>query len=650
MKKLFFGLLFVASFCGFSQNIDKEVLFSIDGKPYYTTEFVKVYNKNLDLVKDESQKDLDAYLELFLGYKLKVSKANKLGLQNGTQYQTELKTYRGQLAKNYTTDKKVTKELVDEGFERSKKEVNASHILILCDENAAPADTLIAYNKALDLRKKIISGADFGETAKEFSQDPSAKDNKGNLGYFSAFRMVYPFETAAYKTKLGEISMPTRTRFGFHLVKVVNVRDNRGEITVAHIMVLDGKDPESQAKQKSKIDDIYKKIVQGEKFEDLAREFSEDKSSSDKGGVMNRFGSGQLSSEEFETAAFGLTKEKPMTEPIKSQYGWHIIKLIEKYPLKTFEESKSDLEGKVSKDDRSRLIANTLTEKLRKKYVIKRDEKVFADASKFVNDTFYEGKWVVPTDKKVSKLFSVEKKAISDNDFLEFVNKQQKTGIAVKPIQKVVDLCYKKFVDEQLNTYYNDNLEGEFPEFASVVEEYRDGLLLFDLMEKEIWQRSKSDTLGLKKFFETQKDKFVWKKRANASIFSSTKKETILKVAELLKQNIKTEDIKSQINTKDAVNVMVSEGKFEEGNDALPKDTKLVVGVSEISQKGDYFYLTKISEVLPAGNKTLEECKGKVVNDYQQYLEQNWVSELKKEFKIDINKPVFEKIKKQIKK
>src|SRR5690606_3513604 len=140
-----------------------EVLFTIDGKPYYTDEFVRVYNKNLDLVKDDSQKDLDNYLDLYVGYKLKVNKANKLGLNNGKQYQGELKTYRNQLSKNYLTDTKVTKELIDEAYARSLKEVKASHILILVDENAAPADTLKAYNKAVDIRKKAAAGENFAK-------------------------------------------------------------------------------------------------------------------------------------------------------------------------------------------------------------------------------------------------------------------------------------------------------------------------------------------------------------------------------------------------------------------------------------------------------------------------------------------------------
>ena len=256
MRSLLLIAFFSIASLVFSQSKSKEVLFTIDGKPFYTDEFARVYNKNLDLVKDESQKDLDQYLELFLGYKLKVSKAYKIGLQNSEQYKNELATYRSQLAKNYTTDSKVTKELTQEAYQRTQKEVNASHILIMCDENALPADTLIAYNKIKEIRAKIVNGADFDSVAQSESQDPSAKENKGNLGYFSAFRMVYPFESAAFSTPKGAVSNITRTKFGYHLIKVNEIRDNRGEITVAHIMILNNKDNANDSKPKNTIDDI----------------------------------------------------------------------------------------------------------------------------------------------------------------------------------------------------------------------------------------------------------------------------------------------------------------------------------------------------------------------------------------------------------
>ncbi len=651
INKLFFGLLLV-SFVSIAQNAPKEALFEINDKPYYSDEFSRIYKKNLDLVKDESQKDLDHYLELFIGYKLKVNRAYKLGLQNSQQYQNELKSYRAQLAKNYFNDTKITQELIEEGYNRLQTEVKAAHILIMVDENASAEDTLKAYKKAQDIRQKAMNGDDFGNLAMQFSQDPSAKENKGDLGYFSAFRMVYAFETAAFKTPKGKISEVVRTRFGYHIIKVDDIRANRGEVTVAHIMILNPKaDDADQDKAKNTIQDIYKKIQQGENFETLARQFSEDKSSAGKGGVLNKFASGQLSSDEFENMAFSLTMQNPISQPFQSQFGWHIVKLLEKHSIKTLEEMKPELESKIGKDDRSKLIAASLTDKLKKKYVFKRDDKYYALLSKMVTNDFYESKWAMPENMKESKvtLLTINKeRQVSGSEFLAYLEKQQKSGNGIKPIGKLVDLFYNNFLNEQLSNYYNDTLEGEFPEFANVMEEYRDGLLLFDLMEKEIWERSKTDTIGLKAFYETQKNQHVWKKRMDVIVCSSTKMDVIKKAQALLKKQGTIQSIKDKLNTKDVVEVMANSGIYEEGSDALPKNVQFKVGVSEIYKDGDYYFVTKVQKILPEGLKTFEECKGKVINDYQQYLEQNWVNDLKQEFKIKVNQDVFQKVKKEL--
>ena len=656
INKIILGFALAVSSLAFAQSEKKEILFTIDDKPYYTDEFSRVYNKNIDLVKDESQKDLNQYMELFVGYKLKINKANKLGLQNNTKYINELKSYRTQLSKNYTSDTKVTKALIEEGYTRSLKEIRASHILIMVDENALPADTLKAYNQALDIRKKAIAGEKFEDLAVQFSQDPSAKENKGDLGYFSAFRMVYAFESAAYATKKGDISMPVRTKFGYHLVKVLDSRDNRGEVTVAHIMILKPAtttdSPADIQKTKATIQDIYTKLKQGENFESLAKQFSEDKNSAPRGGALPRFASGQLSSEEFENIAFGLTTPNAYSEPFESQFGWHIVKLIEKHPVKKLDEMERELDAKIRKDDRSRLITNSLTAKLHKKYTIVRDEKLYTKLKALVTDKFYTSNWTLPEDLKAYEgtLFKIENYEVKGTTFLSNLESQQKSELKIKPIGKLVDFVYQNFVDTQMTNYYNDNLEKEYPEFANVVEEYRDGLLLFDLMEKEIWEKAKQDTVGLKKYHDANKLKYQWKNRAEVLIASSTK-ESVAKEAKKLLKNEKTPDfIKENLNTKDVVNVMIKKEMYEEGSDNFPKNVKFKTGISEVYKDGEFYFVNKVIKTLPAGTKTLDETRGKVINDYQQFLEDNWVSDLKKEFKVTINKDVFEKLKTSMKK
>ena len=647
-RLIIFVFLLTQSFL-FAQN--KEVLFTIDNHPYYTDEFVRVYNKNLDLVKDDSQKDLDKYLELFLGYKLKVEKANKLGLQNSVTYQNELKSYRNQLSKNYVNDSKVTNELVHEAYDRMQQEVRASHILVLVDEGASPQDTLKAYNKVLDIKKRLDAGEDFIKVAQQFSEDPSVKENNGDLGYFSAFRMVYPFENAAYKTKSGQISKPFRTRFGYHIIKVVDKRVNRGEVTVAHIMILKQNDAAQNEKAKTTIDDIYKKIQQGESFESLAQQFSEDKSSSAKGGVLQRFGSGQLSSEEFENVAFSLQNKNDISKPFQSQFGWHIVKLIDKHPVLSLTDMKNELEEKVRKDERSLLITNSLAKKLRAKYPQTKDSKVLASVKKIITDDFYSQTWETPLNLKDynKTILTINKsKQVSAVAFLNFIHVQQKSKIKTKPISKLVDELFEKFIDEQVTTYYNENLENEFPEFKYVMDEYRDGLLLFDLMDREIWTKAKTDTLGLSNYFSQNIKNYQWKKRFDVNIFSSTDKDIIAKAKKFLEKGKSIDYIKEKLNKDGKINIMVKSGLFEEDYDILPQYTNLSKGVSNVVTKDQYHFVVEVKEVKEVEAKKLTDCTGKAVNDYQQYLESNWVNELRKEFDVKVNATVFETIKKQL--
>ncbi len=651
LKHVLLGLCVAATAMSYAQDKTKKVLFNIDNHPYYTDEFSRVYKKNLDLVKDESQKNLDQYLDLFLGYKLKIQKANKLGLQNDANYLAELKSYRTQLSRNYMTDTKVTKELVDEAYQRSLKEIKASHILITVDENASPADTLKAYHQAMDIRKKAMAGESFDDLAVRFSQDPSAKDNKGDLGYFSVFRMVYPFETAAYKTNKGAVSLPVRTRFGYHLIKVNDIRDNRGQVSVAHIMLMKAENPVEGESIKNNIEDIYKKIKQGENFESLAQQFSQDRSSAGKGGHLQRFGSGELSSEKFEDVAFSLKKAGDVSEPFQSQFGWHIIKLIEKYPVRSFADVQTEMESRVRKDDRSKLIDASLSDKLAKKYSVEKNQKLYAKTAKLVTDKFYEEAWEVPasTPELEASLLVINKdKKVSALDFLDFVNTQQKTKWGIRPIGKVVDQLYGKFIHNQLMSYYNDNLEKENPEFANVMDEYRDGLLLFDLMEKEIWNKAKTDTLGLKAFYEKNIANYQWHPRVEANVFSSTQEDAIQQTLKFLKKKKSIDFIKEQLNKDNKVSIMVKTGVFEEGSEALPKYSKLNVGISDVIKDGNYYFVIDVLKKMPKGPKTFEETKGKVINDYQQYLESKWVDELKKEFTISIDKGVFSQVKQEL--
>jgi peptidyl-prolyl cis-trans isomerase SurA len=654
IQNFFLVLFLTISFNLIAQNTKNEVLFSIDSNEYKIDEFKRIYLKNLDLVKDDSQKDLNQYLELFIGYKLKVNKAYKLGLQNNTKYQSELNSYRNQLSKSYLNDSKVTNQLIEEAYNRSLKEVKASHILLSFDESIKGADTLAFYNKALALKKQIENGESFESVALANSQDPSVSDNKGNLGYFSAFRMVYPFESAAYKTAVGQISNPVRTRFGYHLIKVTDSRDNKGEVTVAHIMILNPSDANDDAKLKAKqtIDDISKKLQQGESFEALASQFSEDKSTAVKGGVLQRFGTGQLSSEAFESVAFSLENSGDISQPFESGFGWHIVKLIEKHPVKSFADSKSELENKIKRDERSIIITNTLASKLKTKYTIEVNKTQYKNIEKTVTDAIYSQTWELPKDDISIKddVLDIDKtKKVATMSFASYIQSQQKNKQTTKPVTKLVSELFESWKGEQLIAYYTDNLEREFPDFKNVMDEYRDGLLLFDLMEKEIWDKSKTDTIGLQNFYNLNKSKYNWKERFDVDILSSTDATVMESAQKMIQKGKSIEYIKSKFNKKDKVAIMVKSGLFEKNYDILDKISNLTIGSNNMYKDANYSFVVHVKNIKPAEIKALEDCKSKVINDYQQYLESTWVDELKKEFKININTAVFENVKQQLK-
>jgi peptidyl-prolyl cis-trans isomerase SurA len=653
IQNIFLALFLTLCFNSFAQN-SKDVLFTIDNNQYFTDEFKRIYLKNLDLVKDDSQKDLNQYLDLFIGYKLKVSKAYKLGLQNNSKYQNELSSYRNQLSKTYLNDSKVTNQLIEEAYNRGLKEVKASHILVSFDENIKGADTLAFYNKALELKKRIEKGEDFETLAMANSQDPSVADNKGDLGYFSAFRMVYPFESAAYKTKIGQISNPVRTRFGYHIIKVTDVRDNKGEVTVAHIMILNPADATEDVKTKAKqtIEEISKKINQGESFEALALQFSEDKSSAEKGGVLQRFGTGQLSSEAFENVAFSLNNKGEISQPFDSGFGWHIVKLIEKHPIKSLEESKAELESKIKRDERSIIITNTLASKLKAKYKFETDKTQYQNVEKIVTDKMYSQTWELPKNKESisGNITTLNKtKNIETNSFVNYIYSQQKNKQTTKPVKKLVAELFESWKEEQLIGYYNDNLENEFPEFKNIMDEYRDGLLLFDLMENEIWTKSKTDTIGLKKYYELNKSKYNWNERYDVDILSSTDAKVMEAAQKMLQKGKSIEDIKTKFNKNDKVAIMVKSGLYERNYDVLDKIATLTKGTNNVYKDANYSFVVNVKKIKPAQTKELDECKSKVINDYQQHLEATWVDELKKEFSVKVNQDVFEKAKQQLK-
>ncbi|MFD2565471.1 peptidylprolyl isomerase [Aquimarina rubra] len=642
---LFLGVIL----CSLVYGQEKDsVLLTINDSPVYTSEFKRVYLKNIDLVKDESQKDIDEYLELFINYKLKLEEAKEQGLNKKQSYIKELEGYKKQLSSGYLTDTKASDALVKEAYDRLQERVNASHILIQIPPGASPKDTLAAYEKITEARNKIVNGADFKEIAVQYSQDPSVKKNGGDLGWFSAFRMVYPFEQSAFTTGIGEVSKPFKTRFGYHIVKVNDKQKSLGEVTVAHIMVAFNKERTEKEAEK-RIREISAQLSQKASFESLAKQYSDDRNTAVNGGEINRFAQGALNSENFEKVAFSLKSPGELSEPVKTKYGWHIIKLIEKHPLKTFEESKGELTQRIKKDSRSQLITKSFINSLREKYALKRNEEAIAYFNTIVPTTIFKEKWEIPADEMLKKsMFSIGDDSFLYNDFAGFVAQRSGRKTKMSDVSIFIDSMYDDFESEKLLQYYEEHLEEDNQDFANVISEYRDGLLLFDLMESKIWNAAKNDSVGLKKFYEARKDTYVKEETYKVVKASSSKKELIDKTKTLLENGKSIEEIKKEVNTSDDNKVIFSEEEITKGENDVFINFSGKKGQVVSMNQDNYITLFKVLEIMPSRVKTFEETKGRVINDFQEDLERKWLNELRKKYSIELNKKTLKKIKKEL--
>lgn len=631
------------SFFGNAQSSNNDVLFTVNNEPVLVSEFLRVYNKNLNLVQDESQKDVDQYLSLFVNYKLKLAEAKALDFHKKPAYVRELDGYKKQLAKNYMVDSEVTDALVKEAYDRVLYDINAKHILIMLDPSRN--DTLEVYNRLLNLRERF-KNEDYNDLKKELHNGNTILVE--DLGYFSAFKMVYDFETEAYKTKIGDVSMPFRTQFGYHIVKVFDKRKSRGEITAGHIMISKNQkdtteDPEIRIKE------IYKLIEQGQEFESLAKQFSQDKSSSSKGGELAPFTGGQLSSVVFENMAFNLQEDGAISKPFESEYGWHIVKRYSIKSIGSFEDMQYELENKVSRDSRSKLINTSMQNKLRKQYNVSNTNPSREYFVSILNDDFYARKWQIPKGfDKAKTILTIGDKTWNNKDFASILRSQQKGNTKGKSFENIIDEAFEAFVNKCVLIYHEENLENVNQEFAQILNEYREGLLLFDLMETKIWNTTKNDTLGIESYYNKNKQNYKWNTRVEAIVGTASQEDDIKEVVNMLKKGEEVDSIKEKLNTNGKQKVIFTSGTMDADHQALPNNFEFKEGISKVYFQNNVYYVVKVTKLIPESFRTLDEARGMVINDYQQEVEQNWINNLKSKYEVTINKDVLRKVKTQI--
>lgn len=730
---------------------------TVGGKPVGASEFLQVYKKNL-LANDSTntEKSLRDYVDLYVNFKLKVIAAEEMGIDTTEAFREELATYRKQLAQPYLTEKNVSEALVKEAYERLKEEVNASHILIECAPEAEPQDTLAAYREIMQLRERAMAGEDFGQLAKQYSKDPSAQYNEGNLKYFTALQMVYPFENAAYQTAKGKISMPVRTQYGYHIIKVLDRRESLGKRKVAHILtyVKPRATPEEKAAARQKIDEIFERLKKGESFEQLCRQYSEDESTRKNNGELRVFGTGEFD-EPFEEAAFSLQEIGEISSPVQTRYGWHIIKLLEKRSIEPFSEMSTFIREKIMKDSRSDLGKTALVKRLKKENGFAENTQVLQEALSLGDTSLFKRTWSynAQTELPAKTLLTLGSKGVKAGDFLAFVKTQQNQPQSTywsgsPPI--LMRSLYNQFVENQVIAQEEEQLENKYPEFRALLKEYRDGILLFQMMESNVWQKSVQDTTGLSAFHARNRSKYIMPERLYASYLSADSKETLeaakkilaerpyalnRKINDLLfdknqsalspehkeklfdlivilsknpdyqveitghidpterdtvsasrahnvvqflldnrigisriveKDNGKfkpvsrTErnrnqrvafalystarsDVEKLFNTEKPDRLNILEGYFKKGDNKIVDGIEWKPGVQAF-EKSSRFYHIDVKKIDAPRPKTLDEARGAVINDYQAFLEKEWLARLKQRISVSVNEDEIKKL------
>lgn len=642
--------LMTGTFTANAQGGDDPVLMTVDGQDILKSEFEYMFKKN-NREEEITKEVLDEYLDLYVKFRLKVRAAEALGMDTVDKFQKELAGYRSQISRTYLTDHEMNDELLNEAYERSTEEVRASHILLKLDMGASPEDTAAVYQRIMTLRQRLLNGEDFEKVAKgkDGSEDPSVQQNGGDLGYFKALEMVYPFENAAFKTPVGQVSMPVRTRYGYHLLKVFDRRKARGQIRVAHIMVATtDKDIDTKRESaKSKIDEIYQSLLKGEDFKSLAQRHSDDKTSAQKGGELPWFGTGRMV-EEFENAAFSLEKDGDISKPVQSSYGWHIIKRIETKGVPAFEEMKASLKTRIARDTRSQKTRASFISKLKKEYGYVDYPKSFKHLYKQMDTTIFYGDWKPTKAKKLAKKVAYEfnGETFTLMDFADhLMANQQKEKDTKQDLQMFTDKKFRQHINEMIMSFEDKRLEEKYPEFRLLMKEYRDGILLFELTDDMVWSKAVRDTSGLDAFHKANASKYMWGERTEATVYFCADKKVAKRVRYLLKKKKGNGEIVKEINADSELNLKIDTDKFSKGDSEVVDGFERKVGLTEDKEVNGQVVFMDIINLLPAEPKALDEARGLITSEYQIWLEEEWIKELRDLYKVNVNKDVLYSIK-----
>lgn len=630
---------------------DDPVLFSVHNKPIHVSEFNYIYTKNNGDKADYSRASLEEYLDLYVKFKLKVQKALDMGLDTVKTLQEELETYRKQLSNSYLSDHEVVDQLVKEAYERMKTDVRVAHILISITSPQGPKDTLVAYNEAQKIRQSIVDGDSFENMAKQFSDDRNSSNQGGEIGYVQAMlpNGYYAMETAIYSLQKGQISYPVRSPLGYHIIKVIDTRAARGEVEAAHLLIRKSTDQNKNTQAKRLVDSLHQAILKGVNFEGLATQYSEDRQSAPRGGNIGMVSINQYDAE-FENAVFALTADGQVTKPVETSVGWHIIKRVRKMDLQPFDQMKNVLKARIEQDSRVETAKSLVIDRILAEAKFTENKENYMYYQSLLDSSFLTYRWRTPGSLRDRPLFTFgSENTFGTSQFSAYLFKNTRERVRLAPGQTVESLLmtmFKSFVRESALQYEEKNLKDKYPEFKNLMREYEEGIMLFEATKLEVWDKATFDTTGLAMYYDKNKSKFMWGPRADLYTVvvqdkdaKMTKKILNALAKKPVEEVAKTYNIGSEI-------VTYTSTKYEQGAKEVEGMVWKKKAMSAQDKNGIQKTVTvKILDNLsPSTAKSIDEARGYVIADYQDFLEKQWVSSLHQQYKVDINKAVFESL------
>ncbi|KAA6301948.1 MAG: Chaperone SurA [Candidatus Ordinivivax streblomastigis] len=655
MKKVFFTLVLTVLSTSIWAQANDPVVMKINGKDIKKSEFEYIYNKNNN-EEAIDKRSLDEYITLFKDFKLKVAEAETQGMDTTAAFFKELNEYRSQLAKSYLETEKNDQLIVD-SYKRANEWSEISIILLAYPQlgenkpfTVTPADTLALYKKALDVRSKALKkGAKFEDLVKEYTFDERSKegDRPGYLGWFSGLKLAPVLEIALAQTPKGSISKPVRTPQGYYLFNVLNKKADPGEVNAAHILIKSAStDTDSiQAVAQAQVAEVLQKLKDGVDFGDLAKEYSQDPGSAAEGGNLSWFSFGQMVPE-FNETIFAMKEIGEVSQAVKTQFGYHIIKLLGKRPSAPLDELRSQLETKLERSGSFNTLHQPGIDKLKAEYPYKVNTAAYKLLQNAANSLYpTDSLYLTQFENNQETLLTVAGQNISIAQFVEYLKSNPRSyfNLTTETLKEKFDSFeYQTLIDTE-----DKNLENKYPEFKNLVQEYHDGILLFEVSNKEVWDKASADTEGLEKFFEANKSNYTWDEPhwkgyivwvKNAKLQKKIQK-AIAKMPYEVAAKYLTDNYKNEADSLSQVKI--EKGLFTKGQNPFVDEAFFNQGKAELPAGYTGFFLTGVS--LPTLPENYTDVRGLVITDYQDYLEHEWLQQLNAKYPVVIYKELIEK-------